>query len=113
MPVYLGLSHSNVQKASRMSGLQRPDRRSPRDRPKYHKSNELLRKYSSCRSVVRPLLNCQQEAPGRGRKPRLPAEEISLVVERATRPPQGRTRWSRQLDPMTERAAVKAEEKLR
>jgi transposase len=35
-----------------------------------------------------------KEAPGRGRKARLPAEKISLVVERATRPPQGRTRWS-------------------
>jgi transposase len=27
------------------------------------------------------------EAPGRGRKARLPAESISLIVERATRPP--------------------------
>src|ERR1700740_22243 len=35
-----------------------------------------------------------QEAPGRGRKTRLPAERISLVVERATRPPQGRVRLS-------------------
>src|SRR5438094_3323545 len=35
-----------------------------------------------------------KEAPGRGRKARLPAEKSSLVVERATRPPQGRSRWS-------------------
>jgi transposase len=35
-----------------------------------------------------------KEAPGRGRKARLPAEKISSVVERATRPPEGRTRWS-------------------
>src|SRR6516162_1942788 len=35
-----------------------------------------------------------KDAPGRGRKERLPTEKISLVVERATRPPQGRVRWS-------------------
>jgi Homeodomain-like domain len=35
-----------------------------------------------------------KEAPGRGRKARLAAEKISLVVERATRPPQNRTQWS-------------------
>jgi transposase len=35
-----------------------------------------------------------KDAPGRGRKERLPTEKISLVVERATRPPQGRARWS-------------------
>src|SRR6201982_391751 len=35
-----------------------------------------------------------KEAPGRGRKARLPAEKISSVVERTTRPPEGRTRWS-------------------
>ena len=35
-----------------------------------------------------------KEAPGRGRKARLPAERISLIVERATRAPQGRTRCS-------------------
>jgi hypothetical protein len=32
--------------------------------------------------------------PGRGRKARFPAEKISLIVERATRPPHGRARWS-------------------
>src|SRR6516162_5232522 len=35
-----------------------------------------------------------KDAPGRGRKERLPTEKISLVLERATRPPQGRVRWS-------------------
>src|SRR5262252_6932734 len=35
-----------------------------------------------------------RDAPGRGRKERLPTEQISLVLERATRPPQGRVRWS-------------------
>jgi transposase len=35
-----------------------------------------------------------KDAPGRGRKERLPTEKISLVLERATRPPQGRARWS-------------------
>src|SRR5215831_3780467 len=35
-----------------------------------------------------------KDAPGRGRKERLSTEKISLVLERATRPPQGRVRWS-------------------
>src|ERR1700741_2073421 len=35
-----------------------------------------------------------KDAPGRGRKARLPADKISLIVERATRPAQGRVRWS-------------------
>src|SRR6201993_823505 len=35
-----------------------------------------------------------KDAPGRGRKERLPADKISLIVERATRPAQGRVRWS-------------------
>src|ERR1700756_3324927 len=35
-----------------------------------------------------------KDAPGRGRKERLATEKISLVLERATRPPQGRVRWS-------------------
>src|SRR6476659_2188866 len=35
-----------------------------------------------------------EDAPGRGRKARLPADKISLIVERATRPAQGRVRWS-------------------
>src|SRR5258707_1226298 len=35
-----------------------------------------------------------KDAPGRGRKARLPADRISLIVERATRPAQGRVRWS-------------------
>jgi transposase len=35
-----------------------------------------------------------KEAPGRGRKARLRIEKLSVVVDRATRPPQGRTRWS-------------------
>ena len=42
-----------------------------------------------------------KEAPGRGRKARLPAEKISLVVERATRPPQGRNREDEQCRPGT------------
>ena len=35
-----------------------------------------------------------KDAPGRGCKALLPAESISLIVERATRPAQGRIRWS-------------------
>src|ERR1700726_4776821 len=35
-----------------------------------------------------------KDALGRGRKARLPAEKISLIVERATRPAKGRVRWS-------------------
>ena len=35
-----------------------------------------------------------KDAPGRGRKALLPSERISLIVERATRPAQGRIRWS-------------------
>jgi transposase len=35
-----------------------------------------------------------KDAPGRGRKALLPSEKISLIVERATRPAQGRVRWS-------------------
>ena len=35
-----------------------------------------------------------KDAPGRGRKALLPAEKISLVIERATRPAQGRVRSS-------------------
>src|ERR1700716_1508306 len=35
-----------------------------------------------------------KDAPGRGRKALLPTEKISLIVERATRPAQGRIRWS-------------------
>src|SRR6201987_3432709 len=35
-----------------------------------------------------------KDAPGRGLKPRLPADKISLIVEGATRPAQGRVRWS-------------------
>ena len=35
-----------------------------------------------------------KDAPGRGRKERLPTEKISVVLERATRPPQGRVRWT-------------------
>jgi transposase len=35
-----------------------------------------------------------KDAPGRGRKALLPADKISLIVERATRPAQGRIRWS-------------------
>jgi hypothetical protein len=35
-----------------------------------------------------------KDAPGRGRKARLPADKISLIVERATRPAQDRVRWS-------------------
>src|SRR5580704_8345676 len=35
-----------------------------------------------------------KDAVGRGRKARLPADKVSLIVERATRPAQGRFRWS-------------------
>ena len=35
-----------------------------------------------------------KDAPGKGRKARLPAEKISSIVERATRPARGRVRWS-------------------
>src|SRR5258705_2391457 len=35
-----------------------------------------------------------KDAPGRGRKALLPAQKISSIVERATRPAQGRVRWS-------------------
>jgi transposase len=35
-----------------------------------------------------------KDAHGRGRKARLPADKISLIVERATRPAQGRVRWN-------------------
>ena len=35
-----------------------------------------------------------KDASGRGRKALLPSEKISLIVERATRPAQGRVRWS-------------------
>jgi transposase len=35
-----------------------------------------------------------KDAPGRGRKARLPAAKISLILERATRPAKGRVRWS-------------------
>jgi len=35
-----------------------------------------------------------KDAVGRGRKARLPADKVSLIVERATRPAQGRVRWS-------------------
>src|ERR1700751_5046152 len=34
----------------------------------------------------------QKDAPGRGRKQRLPTKKTSLLLERATRPPQGRVR---------------------
>jgi len=35
-----------------------------------------------------------RDAPGRGRKPSLPATKIRKVIETVTQPPSGRTRWS-------------------
>ena len=35
-----------------------------------------------------------KDAPGRGRKPSIPAEKISQVITRVTQPPPGKTRWS-------------------
>ena len=35
-----------------------------------------------------------RDAPGRGRKPSIPAEKINQVITRVTQPPPGRTRWS-------------------
>lgn len=34
------------------------------------------------------------DAPGRGRKPRLTAEQKQFVITHATRPPEGRARWT-------------------
>jgi len=34
------------------------------------------------------------DAPGRGRKAFLPKSKVRTVIEKATRPPKGRTRWS-------------------
>ena len=34
------------------------------------------------------------DAPGRGRKPSLPAPKVDAVITRVTQPPKGRTRWS-------------------
>jgi len=34
------------------------------------------------------------DKPGRGRKPSIPAAKVARVVTEATRPPQGRRRWS-------------------
>ena len=34
------------------------------------------------------------DAPGRGRKPSLPAPKVRKVIEMVTQPPKGRTRWS-------------------
>ena len=34
------------------------------------------------------------DAPGRGRKPSLPAAKVCKVIETVTQPPKGRTRWS-------------------
>ncbi|MFM9939029.1 MAG: IS630 family transposase [Hyphomicrobiaceae bacterium] len=35
-----------------------------------------------------------EDAPGRGRKPTLPAKKIERVITQATRPPESRNRWS-------------------
>ena len=35
-----------------------------------------------------------KDAPGRGRRPSIPAEKIDQVITRVTQPPPGRTRWS-------------------
>lgn len=46
------------------------------------------------------------DRPGRGRKASIPAAKVARVVSEATRPPQGRTRWS--LRSMSRHAGISA-----
>jgi len=47
-----------------------------------------------CQRFLAQRLAGLDDAPGRGRKPSLPAEAVRMVLERAVTPPAMRARWS-------------------